>query len=111
MEEAMSQELIEIQGSVKADGTLMLDHQLDLPEGRVRVTVQPMKPATTPDPVRFQALMAQIWAGQKARGHVPRSKEEIDAEVRKLREEAEEEFQAAEQLHEAGQSAGKAEKE
>ena len=76
----------------------MLDGRLDLPAGRVRVTVQPVTPAETPDVARFQAMMEQIWAGQKARGHVPRTKEEIDAEVQQLRDEAEEELQAAERL-------------
>lgn len=95
----MSQETIEVQGMVQADGTLVLDTRLELPAGRVRVTVQPVA-AVAPDPARFQAMMEQIWAGQKARGHVPRTKEEIDAEIKQMREEAEEELQAAERLHE-----------
>jgi hypothetical protein len=99
----MSQEAIEVQGMVQADGTLVLDRRLELPPGRVRVTVQPV--AAAPDPVRFQAMMERIWADQKARGHVPRTKEEIDAEIKQLREEAEEELQAAERLHEECQQA------
>lgn len=95
----MSQEPIEIEGEVQADGTLLLDQRLDLPAGRVRLTVEPVA-AQAPNLVRFQAMMERIWAGQKARGHVSRSKQEIDAEVRQLREEAEEELRAAERLHE-----------
>lgn len=95
----MSQAPVEVQGEIRADGMLVLDHRLDLPAGRVRVTVQPAE-ATVPDVARFQAMMERMWAGQQARGHTPRSKDEIDAEVRQLREEAEEELQAAERLHE-----------
>jgi hypothetical protein len=101
----MSEESVEVQGMVQADGTLVLDRRLELPPGRVRVTVQPATPAEAPDLARFQAMMAQIWAGQKARGHVPRTKEEIDAEIREMREEAEQELQAAERLHEECQRA------
>ncbi len=101
----MSREPIEVQGEVQADGTLMLDKRLELPAGRVRVTVQPVAVSEAPNLVRFQAMMEKIWAGQKARGHVPRSKEEIDAEIRQLREEAEEELKAAERLHEECQAA------
>lgn len=100
----MSQQPVEVQGAVRADGTLVLDQRLDLPAGRVRVTILPMA-ATTSDPARFQAMMERIWAGQRARGHVARSKEEIDAQVRQLREDAEDELQAAERLHEECQRA------
>lgn len=95
----MSQEPVEMQGEIRADGILVLDQRLNLPAGRVRVTVQPAA-ATVPDVARFQAMMERMWAGHQVRGHTARSKEEIDAEVRRLREEAEEELQAAERLHE-----------
>ena len=101
----MSQERIEVEGEVQADGTLVLDKRLNLPAGRVRVTVQAIPVSETPNLLRFQAMMREIWAGQKARGHVPRTKEEIDAEIRQLREEAEEEWQAAERLHDECQRA------
>ncbi len=106
----MSQEPVEVQGEIRADGMLVLDQRLDLPAGRVHVTIQPAA-ATVPDVAGFQAMMERIWAGQQARGHIPRSKEEIDAEVRKLREEAEEELQAAERLHEECQRTGRADAE
>jgi hypothetical protein len=96
----MSQEPIEVQGQVRADGTLVLDQPLELPAGRVRVTVQPLATSEAPNVVRFRELMERIWAGQKARGHVARTKEEIDSEIRQGRQEAEEELRAAERLHE-----------
>jgi hypothetical protein len=43
--------------------------------------------------------MEEIWAGQRARGHLPRSKAEIDAEIGSLRDEAEEEMLAVERIH------------
>src|SRR5437867_4326062 len=101
----MSQEPIEIQGMVQPDGTLVLDRRLDLPAGRVRVTVQPVTPANAPNLARFQAMTEQIRSGQRARGHAPRTKEEIDAEIRQMREEAEEELRAAERLHKECQRA------
>jgi hypothetical protein len=107
----MNQDPIEVQGIVQADGTLVLDRRLELPAGPVRVTVQPVVASEAPNLSRFQAMMAQIWAGQKARGHVPRTKEEIDSETRQMREEAEEELQAAERLHEECQNARQGRKE
>ena len=44
----------------------------------------------------FWATMEEIWAGQRTRGHSPRSKAEIDAEIASLRDEAEEEMLAVE---------------
>ncbi|HQU43491.1 MAG: hypothetical protein B7Z73_10245, partial [Planctomycetia bacterium 21-64-5] len=44
--------------------------------------------------------MQAIWDGQKARGHVPRTKEQIDAELNALRDEAEEEMRQVERLQE-----------
>jgi hypothetical protein len=101
----MSQELVEVQGTVQPDGTLVLDEKLTLPPGRVRVTVQPMVQFPMDDP--FWQRMQAIWDGQKARGHVPRSKEEIDAELRALRDEAEEEILEAMRLQEECQRARK----
>ncbi len=89
---------IVVQGTVESDGTLKLDQPLALPPGAVEVTIQPLsKTATPPDP--FWATMEEIWAGQRARGHLPRSKAEIDAEIASLRDEAEEEMLALERIH------------
>ena len=101
----MSQEMIEVQGTVRPDGSLALDEKLGLPPGRVHVTVRTCHDSDKPDPVRFGVLMERIWADQKARGHVPRSREEIDAEINQLRGEAEEEMQAVERLHDECQGA------
>ena len=89
----MQTEPTTVLGTLKPDGALELDEKLELPAGRVRVTVELLPdPTATPDP--FLARMEAIWAGQKARGHVPRSEEEVEAERRALREESEDEFAA-----------------
>ncbi len=87
---------ITLAGTVKADGTLELDDKVAMPDGRVLVTVQPaVQPA--PDDA-FWKVMNEIWAGQRARGHVPRTREQIDADLRELRNDAEAEIQAVERL-------------
>jgi hypothetical protein len=101
----MSRNQVVLEGTVHADGTLELDEKLPLPAGRVRVTVQTCDVPAPPNQARFWALMERIWADQKARGHVPRTREEIDAEVNQLRDEVEEEARAVERLHEECQRA------
>ena len=88
----MSTQIV-VQGTVRADGTLELDETLPLPAGRVQITVQPVVQPPPHDP--FWEMMKRIWAGQRARGHVPRSVEEVQAERRALREESEEEIRRA----------------
>jgi hypothetical protein len=63
------------------------------------VTVQPLPNSSEPD--RFWKMMESIWTELRASARPPRTREEIDAEVKALREEAEEEMQAIERLHEA----------
>jgi hypothetical protein len=94
----MSMHQIVLQGIVESDGTLKLDQPVPLPPGAVEVTIkQQFETATSLDP--FWATMEEIWAGQRLRGHVPRSKAEIDAEIASLRDEAEKEMLAVERIH------------
>ena len=86
-----------IQGTVKPDGTLQLDEPLTLSPGRVIVTVQAL-PAPGTDP--FWDAMERVWAIGKESGWTPRTKEQIDAEVRQFGDEMEEEFEATERLQE-----------
>src|SRR5204863_1815279 len=78
---------VEIEGTLRPDGTLVLDRQVDLPPGRVRVTVQSLSDLTQTPVWR---VLDQIWAEQRASGHVPRSREEIDADLAGMRQEDEE---------------------
>ena len=74
-----------IEGTLKPDGTLELDQKPNLAPGRVRVTVLPLPAFPEDDP--FWQRMRALWAGQTARGLVPRSAEEVEAERRQVREE------------------------
>lgn len=87
-----------VQGTLRADGTLHLDKKPTLPPGRVQVILQPLPDLPEGDP--FWDMMQAIWAGQQARGHVPRSVEEVEAERRELREGWEKRQAAIERLQE-----------
>lgn len=94
----MSSQDIVIEGTVQPDGTLVLDGPTKLPAGRVQVIVQPLQDLPLGDP--FWDMMQSIWAGQRARGFVPRSVEQIDAERREAREDWEVRLQAIGRLQE-----------
>jgi len=88
---------IEIQGTLRQDGSLVLDEKPNLPPGRVRVTVEPVLDPTQTD---VWQTLEQIWTAQRARGYVPRSREEIDAALDLSRQEDEERMQELERIHE-----------
>ena len=69
----------------------------DLPPGRVKVTVEAMSDLTQTD---VWQVLEKIWAGQRARGYVPRSREEIDAELEASRQEDEERGEVLERIQE-----------
>jgi hypothetical protein len=97
----MSRSQVEVEGTVQADGTLVLDEKLTLPAGRVRVLVQVVAP---PAPDRW-AVLERIWAERRALGVQPRSAEEIDAELNALRDEWDEHQQALEQIQDEARQA------
>lgn len=84
------------QGIVTSDGTLELPEKVNLPAGPVQVTMTPLPELPKNDP--FWQMMQRIWEGQKARGHVPRSSEEVEAERQALREEWEDRMRKIEQI-------------
>ena len=93
----MNQTIVELAGTLNPDGTLVLDEKPNLRPGRVRVTVQPqLDPTQTP----IWQTLDRIWEDLRLSGHVPRSKEEIDAELEASRQEDEERMQALQQIHE-----------
>ncbi len=95
-----------IEGTLKADGTLELDQKPNLPPGRVQVIVQTL-PAIPKDDPFWQRLQA-MWNIQKARGHVARSVEEVEAERRQIREEWDERMQRIEQVRAEAEAIRKA---
>ena len=88
---------IEIQGTLREDGTLVLNEKPAIRPGRVRVTV---RPETESSVDQFHQLLQSIRNAQSARGHVPRSVEEIDSERRSLRAEMDKEIEEAGRLQE-----------
>ena len=94
----MSTAGVEVKGSVKPDGTLELDERLQLPAGRVRVTVQPVAETAPPAENWFEYLM-RVRAEREAAGVHFRTAEEIEAEREDFRsgdERIEELFKEAE---------------
>jgi hypothetical protein len=87
-----------IEGIIREDGSLELPEKLSLPAGRVQVTLVPIPELPKNDP--FWAMIQDIWDGQKARGHVPRSAAEVEAERQNFREEWEDRMQRIQQLQE-----------
>jgi hypothetical protein len=92
----MNATAIVVEGRVQPDGTLEVTQKVNLPAGPVQLTVQPIIEAVQPD--RFWKMMESIWADRRASGRAPRTKEEIDAEIVALRNEAEDELEAVERL-------------
>ena len=91
----MSTRPIIVEATLRPDGTLEPHEKLALPPGRVQLVVQPL-PDLPDDP--FWQMMKRIWAGQKSRGQVPRTREEIDAELEQMDSEADEEMRETERL-------------
>jgi hypothetical protein len=94
----MGTPVVIVEGTVKADGTLEVSEKINLPAGKVQVTLVPLAELPEDDP--FWQRMEAIWADQRARGHVPRSAEEVEAERRAFRDEMEDEIQEAIRLQE-----------
>jgi hypothetical protein len=92
----MSVPAVTLEAVVKPDGTLELGEKLSLPPGRVQITIVPM-PELPPDDPFWQRMQA-LWAGQRARGHVPRSAEDVEEERQTMREEWEERMRRIERI-------------
>ena len=93
----MTTNTIEIQGTLQEDGTLVLDEKPNLPPGRVKVIVEPMPDYKQTEIWQF---FERLWAEQRLRGHVPRTREEIDAELEAAHQEDEERMRELERIHE-----------
>jgi hypothetical protein len=73
-----------VTGTLTDARTVRLDEPLPLPAGKVRVVVE-AEPAAAEKP-SFQDFMADLRRRQAARGHVPRSADEIQAQIRDERD-------------------------
>ncbi len=106
----MSIEVVEMTGTLRPDGVVVLDGPVAVAPGRVKVTVQAV-PFELPKDDPFWQRMQAIWDGQKARGHVPRSAEEVEAELREARDEWDEHQEALERIQLEAWAARQAAKE
>ncbi len=91
----MSEPTVEVQGTLRADGTLELDTKPELAPGRVRVLLQPAEAQA-----EVIEVLHRIHAEQAARGHISRTREQIDADISAMRQEDEERMRQIEGLHE-----------
>jgi hypothetical protein len=96
----MSLTEVVVGGTLKPDGTLELDQKPNLSPGRVQVVLRQESDKDLPAGDPFFDLLNSIWAGQHARGHVPRSAEQVEAERRQIREEWEERTREIERIQE-----------
>jgi hypothetical protein len=94
----MSASSVVIPGVVKPDGTLELEGKVPLPAGRVSVTLQPVPYSQETDP--FFEMLRGIWAARERAGLYPRTREEIDAQIRAIRDEFDEGVEEVGQLQE-----------
>lgn len=94
----MNSREVVMEGTVRPDGTLVLDGPTKLPPGRVQVIVQSLPELPPGDP--FWDMMQSIWAGQKARGFTPRPSEQIEAEREETRKHWEDRLQEVGRLQE-----------
>lgn len=85
-----------LRGILKPDGSLELQERSTLPAGPVRVTVEAL-PGKTED---VWTVLTRIRAARQARGAVPRTHEQIDADVEALRREWDERDEEIEHLRE-----------
>jgi hypothetical protein len=87
-----------VEGTLKPDGTLVLDQTPNLPPGRVMVRMQPLAALPEGDP--FFDMLKEIWAARAQAGLVPRTVEEVEAQRRQMRAEFEHEILEAGRLQE-----------
>jgi hypothetical protein len=68
-------------GTLKDDQTVTLDEALPMKSGRVRLTLEPLEPRKP-----YKEVVAGIRQRQRARGHQPRTRAEVDAYLSSERE-------------------------
>ncbi len=94
----MFNQSILLRGTVLPDGSLQIADTVKLPPGPVEVVVRPVEAAKSGEDVL--AVLARIRAEQQASGYKPRTAEEIDADIREMRDEWGERDKAIEALQE-----------
>ncbi len=68
--------------TLKDGRRLELDEEVPLRDSQVKVTIEPLsRPPKRP----VAEVLAEIYEGQRRRGHVPRTRDEIDREIEEER--------------------------
>jgi hypothetical protein len=95
----MHSQAVTLEGVIGQDGALTLNDKPGLKPGPVRVTVESIG-ISAEQRLNFQQLTDLIMHFKEQRGESGRTREEIDADVAAMRDEAEEEFLKIERLQE-----------
>ena len=82
----MSQTQVEVQGTLRADGVLVLDEKPNLPPGRVTVVVKAISPATPPQESLLE-YMQRTRRELEAMNYPFMNEEEVTAWIEELRAE------------------------
>jgi len=93
-----------LEGTLQADGTLILDEKPNLPPGRVMVILRREAGIDLPGDDPFWQRMQAIWAIPTSAASAADGGANTLAEVRKMREEWEEHQQALERAQDEGRS-------
>ena len=72
-----------VKGSLTDSRTVHLDEPVSIPAGKVRVIVEVAERARK---MSHEEFLVWLQQRQDARGHVPRTREEVDADLRAERE-------------------------
>jgi hypothetical protein len=75
-----------VTGTLTSATTVQLDEPLPITGGKVRVVLESTAGTGVQPQESLQEYLAQLRKQQAARGHVPRSAEEIQAQIREERD-------------------------
>ncbi len=82
----MTTDTITIEGMLREDGvTLQLREKVDLPPGRVTVTVQAAQPMQTGNEPAMVEVLERILRERRSRGRMPITEEQMAAEISAIR--------------------------
>jgi hypothetical protein len=81
----MSQDVVELQGTLQPDGTLVLDEKPDLPPGRVEVVLRPAAKPPAPPQEDWWQFMQRARRELEARGYPMMTEEEVNRHIEWLR--------------------------
>ncbi len=84
----MSQDVVEIQGTLQPDGTLVLDEKPDLPPGRVAVVLRQVSEPAIPQE-GWWTYMQRVRAEREAAGYHFMNEAEMEGHLQWLRDDEE----------------------